>query len=87
MKIEPFEIRVPDAVLADLRARLSQTRFLADSPRRQPSGMSSSYLRELVASWQVFDWRSREEWLNRHPQFVAEIDDASIHFAHLRSER
>lgn len=78
---------MPDAVLADLRARLSQTRFLADSPRRQPSGMSSSYLRELVASWQVFDWRSREEWLNRHPQFVAEIDDASVHFAHLRSER
>ena len=40
-----------DAVLDDLRARLSATRFLPDSPRRPASGMTSDYLRELFDSW------------------------------------
>ena len=50
--IEPFEIHVPDEVLDDLRERLARTRYLDDSPRRPPSGMTAAYLRELVASWQ-----------------------------------
>jgi epoxide hydrolase len=87
MSIQPFEIHVPDDVLGDLRERLARTRFLEDSPRRPISGMSSDYLRELVGSWLEFDWRGREAWLNRHPQFLAEVDGASIHFAHLRSQR
>lgn len=86
MTVVPFEINVPDAVLADLGDRLDRTRLLPDSPHRPPSGMTAAYLAELVASWRAFDWRSREQWLNRHPQFTADIGDASIHFAHLRSE-
>ena len=41
-------------------------------------------MRELVRSWGEFDWRARESWLNAHPQFLADIDDTTIHFAHLR---
>jgi pimeloyl-ACP methyl ester carboxylesterase len=85
--IEPFEIDVSDEVLDDLRERLARARLLDDSPHRPPSGMSSGYLRELVGSWQDFDWRAREAWLNRHPQFTASIGDTVLHFAHLRSER
>src|SRR5690606_29454991 len=77
----------PDEVLDDLRTRLARTRFVADSPRRPPAGMSSAYLRELVDTWIGWDWRAREAWLNRHPQFIAQIGDAAVHFAHLRSER
>ena len=87
MTIESFEIHVPDTELDDLRERLARTRLLNDSPHRPPSGMSSAYLGDLVASWRRFDWREREAWLNRHPQFTAPIGDAVIHFAHLRSER
>ncbi|KQZ84072.1 epoxide hydrolase [Microbacterium sp. Root166] len=87
MSIEPFEIHVPDTELDDLRERLARTRLLDDSPHRPPAGMTAGYLRELVDSWQRFDWREREAWLNRHPQFTAPIGDAVIHFAHLRSER
>ncbi|WP_460773549.1 epoxide hydrolase family protein [Microbacterium sp. GXF7504] len=85
--VSPFRIAVPDDTLADLGARLRATRFLADSPHRPPTGMPVDYLRDLVASWLALDWRARETWLNDHPQFLADIDGASIHFAHLRSAR
>lgn len=84
---EPFEIHVADEVLDDLHARLERTRLLGDSPRKPPSGMDAAYLRALIDSWLRWDWRAREAWLNRHPQFIAQIDDARIHFAHLRSDR
>ena len=56
-------------------------------PNRPTSGMTAAYLRDLVTSWRDFDWRARETWLNRHPQFVADVGDATIHFVHLRAER
>ncbi|WP_223172803.1 epoxide hydrolase family protein [Microbacterium sp. NIBRBAC000506063] len=84
---QPFRIHVPDEVLRDLRRRLAGARLLPDSPRRSLSGMTAGYLERLVASWEEFDWRARESWLNAHPQFLAEIDDATIHFVHLRSAR
>lgn len=87
MSIQPFTIDIPDVVVDDLRGRLARTRFLDDSPRRMHSGMTADYLRTLVDSWQALDWRAREAWLNRHPQFLADVDGATLHFAHLRSER
>lgn len=87
MTVEPFVVRVEDAVLDDLRTRLSRTRALPDSPRRPAAGMSADYLNALVASWGAFDWRARESWLNTHPQFRAPIGDTTVHFAHLRSAR
>lgn len=87
MVVTPFEIHVPEAELADLQGRLERARLLPDSPHRPPSGMTSAYLSELVGSWHAFDWREREAWLNRHPQFTASVGDALVHFAHLRSQR
>jgi pimeloyl-ACP methyl ester carboxylesterase len=86
MAVHPFRIHLPAPILMDLRDRLTRTRFLQDSPRRPVSGMTSAYLRELVESWIDLDWRSRETWLNGHPQFLADVDGAVIHFAHLRSK-
>ncbi len=86
-ELQPFELHVSDEQLDDLRARLSRSRLLGDSPRRPASGMTAEYLRELVDAWQSWDWRAREQWLNRHPQFLAQIGDARVHFAHLRTER
>lgn len=81
----PFTVHVPDEVLADLHDRLARSRIPGDSPRRPASGMTAAYLRELVDHWLRWDWRAREAWLNAHPQFVATVDDADVHFAHLRS--
>lgn len=83
----PFRIAVPTAELDDLRERLGRTRFLPDSPRRMPSSMTEAYLRELVASWIELDWRARETELNAYPQFLAEVDGASIHFVHRLADR
>ncbi|KRC61034.1 epoxide hydrolase [Agromyces sp. Root81] len=86
-EIRPFELHVPDDVLDDLRARLKRTRFLDDAPRKPASGMSATYLRELVDDWIEWDWRAREAWLNEHPQFIAQVGDAAVHFVHRRAER
>ncbi|MFD5864797.1 epoxide hydrolase family protein [Agromyces sp. NPDC127015] len=86
-RVQPFEIHVDDEVLGDLRARLARTRLRGDSPRRPPAGMNHDYLRQLIDTWAAWDWRAREAWLNRHPQFVARVGDADVHFVHRRSER
>ncbi|SFR83722.1 Pimeloyl-ACP methyl ester carboxylesterase [Agromyces sp. CF514] len=85
--VRPFELHVSDDVLDDLRARLARSRLLDDSPRAPASGMRAAYLSELVDSWIHWDWRAREAWLNAHPQFVAQVGDTALHFAHLRSSR
>jgi pimeloyl-ACP methyl ester carboxylesterase len=84
---QPFELHVPDEVLDDLRQRLTRTRFLDDSPRKPASGMSSAYLHELVDTWLAWDWRGREAWLNRHPQFTVPVGDAVVHVVHRRAEQ
>jgi len=43
-------------------------------------------MKELCDYWQhEYDWRAREERLNRFPQFITEIDGVDIHFIHLPS--
>lgn len=85
MPIEPFSLRVPDEDLDDLRDRLARTRLLPDSPRRPASGMTNRYLSALLGSWLGLDWRAREDWLNSHPQFLADVAGDTVHCAHLRS--
>ncbi len=85
--IEPFEIRVDDAVLDDLRARLAQTRFpdqIEDTGWEY--GIPVDYLRELVEYWRdTYDWRAHEARLNDLAHFRTSIDGQSIHFVHARS--
>ena len=51
MRIEPFEIRVPDAVLDDLRERLARTRWPDQIPGSGWGyGTDLEYLRDLCAS-------------------------------------
>jgi pimeloyl-ACP methyl ester carboxylesterase len=85
--IEPFRIQIDDAVLADLRRRLAQTR-LPDQIEGTgwEYGMPARYLRELVDYWRDrYDWRTQEARLNELPHFRTRIDGQSIHFVHARS--
>jgi len=85
--IRPFRIDIPDADLADLRQRLHNTRW----PEREcvedwSQGIPLDYTRELAAYWaDEYDWRAREQLLNRFDQFTTEIDGLDIHFIHQRS--
>ncbi len=85
--IEPFEIRVSDETLDDLRQRLARTRFPDQlEGAGWDYGTELGYLRELVAYWRdKFDWRAREAELNRFPHFRIESDGCRLHFIHARS--
>jgi pimeloyl-ACP methyl ester carboxylesterase len=85
--IEPFEIHVDDAVLADLEARIASTRW-PDAAPGDPWGQGTdlAYLRELLAYWaDGFDWRARERELNAFAHFRADVDAVAIHFVHERA--
>lgn len=88
MIVEPFRIAVPDAVLDDLRQRLTRTRYpdeIVDSGWAY--GTDLAYLRELVAYWKDrYDWRAAEARLNAFPQFRARVGDLRIHFIHVRGK-
>ena len=85
--ITPFRIDVPEAELADLRARLRAARW----PEREAvddwsQGVPLAYLRALCAEWaEAYDWRATEARLNAIPQSTTEIDGLPIHFLHVRS--
>ena len=84
----PFTLHIPDADIADLRARLARTRF-PDEPPLAPwsTGTSLAYLKSLVDYWQNgFDWRAWEAKLNGFPQFTL-ADPRHRRAFHPRAER
>lgn len=85
--IEPFEVRVDDAVLDDLQRRLATTRFPDQIPDTGwDYGVPVDYLRELVDHWRdAYDWRVHEARLNELPHHRTTVDGQSIHFVHARS--
>jgi microsomal epoxide hydrolase len=86
--IERFEVRVPDAVLDDLRARLARTRWPDQIEGAEwDYGSELSYVKELCAYWKdKFDWRRVEEQLNRYEHGTTTVDGQRLHFLHARSE-
>jgi pimeloyl-ACP methyl ester carboxylesterase len=80
--VTPFEIAVPDAVLADLRDRLGRTRWPAAAPAGWDRGTDPGFLRDLVEHWRTgYDWRAHEAALNELPQFK----DHGLHYVHQRA--
>lgn len=84
----PFTIAIADAEIADLKARLAQTRFPATlDDVGWDYGTDRDYLRELVDYWgQSFDWREAERRLNGFTQFTEVIDGERVHFVHVKGE-
>jgi len=79
----PFTLRVPDAVLSDLQARLDRVRWPDQPPHGEPwqFGTNLAYLQELVQYWKSgFDWRAQEARLNAFPQFIAPAGGIDVHF-------
>jgi Epoxide hydrolase N terminus len=62
MLITPFEIRVSDEVLSDLRTRIRNTRWPAAAPGAAwGQGTDREYLKALLSYWaNDFDWRAQE---------------------------
>ena len=85
--VTPFQIEVPQSELDDLAQRLANTRFPeAETPDDWSQGVPLAYARELTEYWRNdYDWRARESYFNRHPQFKTNIDGLDIHFVHVQS--
>lgn len=87
----PFAIELPPDVVADLRQRLSATRW----PDRETvddwsQGAPLSFVQELCRYWQDgYDFVAAEQRLNAYPQFRTEVsadgESLGIHFVHVRS--
>jgi len=81
---QPFQIRIDDAVLDDLRQRLSRCRFPDEAPdNRWRFGADLAYLKSLVEYWRSgYDWRRHEAALNRFRQYKIRIAGIDLHFIH-----
>jgi pimeloyl-ACP methyl ester carboxylesterase len=86
--IRPLQVGFSDAELADLRKRISATRW----PERETvtddsQGVPLQTMQDLARYWATdYDWRKCEAKLNALPNFITEIDGLDIHFIHIRSQ-
>lgn len=86
--IRPFRASFPQEALADLRRRITATRW----PTRETvddasQGVRLATVQKLADYWATrHDWRKAEARLNALPQFMTTIDGVDIHFIHVRSK-
>ncbi|HTI25219.1 MAG TPA: epoxide hydrolase [Kutzneria sp.] len=86
--MEPFGDRATAAQLADLRARLRNTRW-PDAPQDAgwSLGTDLDYLKRLVEYWaDGFDWPAREAELAELPRFRTRVGGHGIHFVHAKAD-
>jgi len=87
LTIRPFEVRVPEDDLVDLRRRLAAMRW----PHKElvtdrSQGVQLAVLKELARYWATdYDWRACEAKLNALPMFKTGIDGVEVHFIHVKS--
>lgn len=84
MNKESFKVKIPDAVLSDLKQRLSRVRYPIDfNNENWAYGTNRAYLEEIVAYWRDrYDWRRHEAEINRFAHYRTIIDGVPIHFIH-----
>jgi pimeloyl-ACP methyl ester carboxylesterase len=87
--IRPFTIAIDDDIIADLRRRLSATRWPeAETPDDWSQGIPLAYTQAVVEYWNTeYDMQRLATRLNAYPNFLTEIDGLDIHFMHIRSSR
>jgi pimeloyl-ACP methyl ester carboxylesterase len=86
--ITPFTIAIPEAKLEDLKSRLAGALLPSEiGSAGWSAGPTGAYVRTLVEHLRSgYDWRAEEAAINRHPQFLTEIDGQTIHFIHVKSK-
>jgi pimeloyl-ACP methyl ester carboxylesterase len=85
--IRPFQMKVSEAELEDLRRRIKQTRLPEkETVADQSQGVQLATIQALKRYWETeYDFGRLEARLNALPQFITEIDGLDIHFIHVRS--
>lgn len=86
--IRPFQVNFPESELAELRRRITMTRW----PQREQvadasQGVQLATTQKLAKYWATqYDWRKCEARLQALPHFLTEIDGLDMHFIHVRSK-
>jgi pimeloyl-ACP methyl ester carboxylesterase len=85
--IRPFQVKIPEEELAELRRRIEATRWPSkELVADRSQGVQLATLQELAAYWASdYDFGRLEARLNALPPFTTEIDGVEIHFIHVRS--
>jgi pimeloyl-ACP methyl ester carboxylesterase len=86
--IRPFQIKISEEQLVDLRKRVSATKFPEqETVTDQSQGVQLATIQKLARYWATeYDWRKCEAKLKALPHFMTEIDELDIHFIHVRSK-
>jgi pimeloyl-ACP methyl ester carboxylesterase len=85
--IRPFRVEMPDEAIADLRRRVTATRWPSrELVNDRSQGVQLATIRELARYWATdYDWRACEARLNALPMFTTGIDGVDVHFIHVKS--
>jgi pimeloyl-ACP methyl ester carboxylesterase len=85
--IRPFHVEIPDEELAELRRRITATRWPSkELVADRSQGVQLEALQALARHWTTdYDWRKTEAKLNALAQFQTEIDGVDVHFIHVKS--
>jgi pimeloyl-ACP methyl ester carboxylesterase len=85
--ITPYEIRVTEAEIADLRDRLARTRWPeAETVDDWSQGVPLAYVRELCGHWAAtYDVAAGVGRFNAFPQYTTDLLGLEVHFLHVRS--
>jgi len=86
-EIHPFQVDIAEDELAELRRRITATRWpSSELVADRSQGVQLATIQELARYWATeYDWRACEARLNALPQFTTEIDGVDIHFIHVKS--
>ncbi len=84
--IEPYEVRIPESAITDLRARLRGTRWPEPATVDDwEQGVPLGFARELCRYWaEDYDFGLAGR-VNSFPNFKTTVDGLGIHFLHVRS--
>jgi pimeloyl-ACP methyl ester carboxylesterase len=86
--IRPFAFHASDEELADLKRRITATRWPdKETVDNDSQGVQLATMQKLANYWATdYDWRRCEAQINALPNFITEIDGLDIHFIHVRSK-
>ena len=86
--VTEFKVAVSQQVLDDLKNRLQNTRWPGEAQGSGwDYGTSEAYLQGLVRYWlSEYDWRKQETFLNKYPQYIADVNGVKIHFQYVKGK-
>lgn len=83
--MKEFRVDFCEERFRDLRQRIDGTRWPSPVSGDWDLGTEGGWLRRLCGHWaHGYDWLSKQDELNRWPQFTCNLDGMTVHFFHIR---